>query len=107
MIPIRDDAPTRGPAVVVVFLVVVNVLVFAYELSLGPLGGGDAARLDAFVERWALVPREFLRGAADPGTTRQWVWLTPLSAIPEPSTGTLVCLGLAFISTLGRRRPPS
>jgi membrane associated rhomboid family serine protease len=52
MIPLRDVIPSRTTPVVTISLIVVNVLVFFYELS---LGGG----LDQFIRAWGLVPAEF------------------------------------------------
>ncbi len=79
MIPIRDDIPMRIAPVVVLALIAANVLVFAYELSLSVDGG--VGKLGEFVDRWGLVPREFLRGIAESEATRQIVWVTPLSAM--------------------------
>jgi membrane associated rhomboid family serine protease len=56
MIPVasRDAAdPTKAFPIVTVGLVVVNFLVFFYELALSP------AQLDAFISGYALVPCEF------------------------------------------------
>jgi membrane associated rhomboid family serine protease len=49
MIPLRDNAAPRRLTPVNVALIVANLAVFVYELSLGP-------RVAAFVERFALVP---------------------------------------------------
>lgn len=49
MIPLRDDQPSRIKPVVTVTLLVVNVLFFFYELSLGP-------RLQEFLMGSAFVP---------------------------------------------------
>jgi membrane associated rhomboid family serine protease len=54
-----------------------NVAVFGYELALSLSGRS----LDALVNAWGLVPREFLRGIADPGSTQGPVWLTPLTSM--------------------------
>ena len=42
MIPLRDDIPSRSVPVVTIGLIVLNALVYLYELSLG-VGGGDVA----------------------------------------------------------------
>ncbi|NQU11559.1 rhomboid family intramembrane serine protease [bacterium] len=65
MIPIRDENPTRTTAYFTVGLIVINVLVFLYELALpGP------AHLEAFVADFALVPVALTQGptVADYGT---------------------------------------
>ena len=54
---------------VVIGIVAANVLSFAYAATLGPDGTGE------LFDRFALVPREFLRGAG------QFVWLTPITAM--------------------------
>jgi membrane associated rhomboid family serine protease len=60
---------------VVGLLIVSNFAAFLFVLS---LDAGDAVSL---FDRWALVPREFLRGAAQPAITRQMTWLTPMSSM--------------------------
>jgi membrane associated rhomboid family serine protease len=59
----------------VITLVSANVVTFAYAATLGPEAAGE------LLDRWGLVPREFLRGAAHPSATRHLVWLTPLTAM--------------------------
>jgi len=49
LIPIRDTIPSRTVPVVTVTLIVVNVLVFLYELSLG-------GELGVFMQEFAVVP---------------------------------------------------
>jgi membrane associated rhomboid family serine protease len=75
MIPIRDDVPSRATPLVVPALMLLNLAVFVYALALG----ADAAGL--LLERWGLVPREFLRGLAQPAATQQIFWLTPLTSM--------------------------
>jgi len=53
MIPIRDINPTRRFPVVTVVLIVLNVLVFAFELLLP-----TESMLDSFAYTWGLVPGE-------------------------------------------------
>lgn len=56
MLPISDEArPGRGIAIVTVSLLVINVLVFLYELALG-------AGLETFILTYGAVPREILTG---------------------------------------------
>jgi len=81
MIPIRDDVPTRVAPVVVVSLIAANAVTFLYEISLAAGEGADAGRVAEFINRWGLIPREFLRGAVEPNATEQMVWLTPITAM--------------------------
>lgn len=75
MIPVRDDVAKRATPWMVIALVCANVAVFAHATAVGP----DVAA--EWIDRFGLVPREFLRGAADPASTRDWVWLTPFTAM--------------------------
>ena len=52
MIPLRDVIPSRSTPVVTIGIIVLNALVFAYQLSLG--AGGQA-----FIFANGLVPSEF------------------------------------------------
>jgi membrane associated rhomboid family serine protease len=49
VVPIRDDIPSRSVAYITYILIVLNVVVFIYELSLGE-------GLKHFFQVWALVP---------------------------------------------------
>ncbi len=49
MIPLRDDAASRRVTAVNTALILANVAVFAYEISLGHAAGG-------FIDRYAMVP---------------------------------------------------
>jgi membrane associated rhomboid family serine protease len=51
VVPLRDDNPTRIVPVVTYAILVINIVVFVYELSLGP-------NLEAFFRVWAVIPRE-------------------------------------------------
>jgi membrane associated rhomboid family serine protease len=53
MIPIGDRNPTRGFVFVNYVLLLANILVFVYELSLG-------ARLDAFIDTWGVRSPEVI-----------------------------------------------
>lgn len=68
--PVRADVPTRRLPWIVIGLIGLNVAVFLYAVSLGPEGAA------ALVDRYGLVPREFLRGGSGRG-----VWLTPLTSM--------------------------
>jgi membrane associated rhomboid family serine protease len=52
MIPLRDDNPSQSVPVVTRGLIVLNVLAFFFELSMGPA-------IHAFVMGWGLVPLRF------------------------------------------------
>src|SRR5262245_2057428 len=49
MIPLRDENPSRTTPVVTWVLVAINVIVFVFELTLGP-------ELRTFIFDWGLVP---------------------------------------------------
>jgi membrane associated rhomboid family serine protease len=53
MIPIKDVIPSRTTPVVTVSLIVVNALVFLYQMGLAP------ADFEAFVFRFGLIPAHF------------------------------------------------
>jgi membrane associated rhomboid family serine protease len=52
MIPLKDTIPSRTFPVVNIALVVINCLVFLYELSLGPT-------LSPFIDRYGIIPAHF------------------------------------------------
>lgn len=52
MVPLRDENPTRITPVVTYALIIANVLIFFYELSLNP------AQLNGFFHVFAVVPKE-------------------------------------------------
>lgn len=58
MVPLRDDNPTRSVAYVTYIIIVLNLLVFIYQLSLCSAAGlaEDCHHLEAFFQVWALVP---------------------------------------------------
>jgi len=70
MLPLKDDVPSRRPPVVTVALVVLNTLVFLYQLSLdigGSTGGvahGGTAAAEAFVYEFGAVPCRLTRACA-------------------------------------------
>src|SRR5262245_53165971 len=49
MIPFRDNIPSRTAPVVTVALILINIAVFLYEMSLG-------RTLDSFVNQFGLIP---------------------------------------------------
>lgn len=71
MFPINDDNPTSRTAYVTYTLVVLNVLIFIYELSLTP------PQLERFFQLYAVIPRELTTSFSD---------ITVNQPIPEPLT---------------------
>lgn len=56
MFPLKDDNPSASAPLVTVALIVLNALVFVYQISL-EVGGAEGARAaQAFVEEFGLVP---------------------------------------------------
>src|ERR1700681_4101852 len=53
MFPLRDTQPSYSKPVVTVFLIVINVLVFLFEFSLGPY------EQNAFIAAYGLTPDRF------------------------------------------------
>jgi membrane associated rhomboid family serine protease len=53
MIPLKDDIPSYRFPVITIALIVINVLVFVYELLLGP-------RLDNFMLYYGFIPARFV-----------------------------------------------
>jgi membrane associated rhomboid family serine protease len=64
MIPLRDDNPAHTTPVVTRALILMNVLVFVFELALGPQRG-------AFVVSWAVIPARIMAvfGGIEPSTS--------------------------------------
>lgn len=52
MIPIKDDIPSRSYPIVNVTLIVINVIVFFFELSLGD-------NLEPFIRKYAVIPIKY------------------------------------------------
>jgi membrane associated rhomboid family serine protease len=76
MIPLRDENPLRNRRPIVnVALIAANVLVFLYQVSLGPTG--DAA----FIADFATLPAEITSGANLPGSTAISPYLTMLTSM--------------------------
>ncbi len=73
MLPLWDDAPRRGSAVVTRLLIVVNLVIFIYEITLSLDG---ERRLSAFLIEHSLVPQRLLSGWTDGGQ-----WLTVLTSM--------------------------
>ncbi len=60
MIPLRDKNPTKLVPFVNVTLIVINVAVFAYELSRG-------SGIDEFIRQFAVIPADIVASAKGPG----------------------------------------
>jgi membrane associated rhomboid family serine protease len=80
VVPLRDDNPTRSTAYVTYAIIILNVLVFIYQLTLCAGSGlGDSCRsLEAFFQAWALVPAKLtasFSGAATGLPYPAWVTL--------------------------------
>ena len=71
MFPINDDNPTNTTAYVTYTLILLNVLIFIYELSLTP------PQLERFFQLYAVIPREL---------TANFSGITVNQPIPEPLT---------------------
>lgn len=70
MIPIRDDIPSSTFPYVTISIIVLNIMVFAYELSLGPVSG------EGFIYRTAAIPYEVVN----------FIDIDPVSFLPPPLT---------------------
>ncbi len=60
MIPIKDDNPTRRLPVVTVTLILANVAVFLYEISL------SSTEFSRFITQWSVVPARFVANPLSP-----------------------------------------
>jgi len=77
---LEETRPRRIPLAVGA-LIAINAIVFGYEMILSGGPSADSAEVSEFVARWGLVAREFFREIADPGSTSQVVWFTPISSM--------------------------
>src|SRR5215467_2942003 len=74
MLPIGDDNSDRERwPVVTAGLVILNVIVFLYELS---LQSQSPYRLDEFINRWGVIPREYVLARDLPPTIGLPYWTT-------------------------------
>lgn len=76
MIPLHDDIPSPRVPVVNYSLILLNALVFFFELSLGP-------GIEAFFQDWAVIPRDLTQAwqQLQHGVVVVDVWLTVLTAM--------------------------
>ncbi len=70
MIPIKDDIPSSTFPYVTISIIVLNIMVFVYELSLGPVIG------EGFIYRTAVIPYEIVN----------LMDIDPVSVLPPPFT---------------------
>lgn len=54
MFPLHDDNPTQDTSIVVYTLILINVLVFGYQISLPNF------QLAEWLGTWALIPKELI-----------------------------------------------
>ncbi|HEY9648893.1 MAG TPA: rhomboid family intramembrane serine protease [Chroococcidiopsis sp.] len=75
MVPLRDDNPVQITPYVTYGLIVVNVLVFLYEIMLTQADPNQHA-LNAFLNTWSVVPAELTASfSGAPGAPREWLTL--------------------------------
>jgi membrane associated rhomboid family serine protease len=68
VIPLKDDVPSHSTPVVTVSLILLNVLAFLYQASLGlEAGGGPARAAQAFVVEFGLIPCRLTGQCVAPG----------------------------------------
>ena len=80
MIPYRADDvddPTQALPLVTIGLIVVNFLVFFYELALS----GQGSQFDNFINAWSLVPCEYARQCVAYAGTPTPFWITLFSSM--------------------------
>jgi len=61
LIPLRDENPTQNLPVVTVLLILLNCLLFGYEMS---LVFESSVELNRFIRQWGFVPESFTAGRA-------------------------------------------
>jgi rhomboid family protein len=100
MIPYRTDDtpdPTQAIPYVTVGLIVVNFLVFFYELSLSTQG----TQLDSFINAYSLVPCEYTNHCAlNPGTPSP-LWITLFSSMFMHAGWTHILGNMLFLFVFG------
>ena len=77
MVPLNDNNPTRTTPYVVFVLIVLNVLIFIYELSLQSMGG---EALNQFFNVWAIVPAELTDSFGGRAVNPVGEWFTLISS---------------------------
>ncbi len=75
MIPISDENPSRSVPVITYLVVAANILVFVYQISLGP-------RVEGFIRSCAFIPAELVTGQdIAPAACVQPTYLTVLTSM--------------------------
>ena len=100
MIPYRADDvddPTQAFPVVTVGLIVVNFIVFFYELALG----GQGSQLDSFLNAYSLVPCEYSHQCAAYAGTPNPFWLTLFSSMFLHAGWTHILGNMLFLFVFG------
>ncbi|MGJ3248862.1 MAG: rhomboid family intramembrane serine protease [Elainellaceae cyanobacterium] len=69
MVPLNDDNPTRTTPYVTYALIIINVLIFLYELQLSP------PQLEQFFRAWAVVPERLTASFQGEASTLVWITL--------------------------------
>ncbi|MBX2862725.1 MAG: rhomboid family intramembrane serine protease [Leptolyngbyaceae cyanobacterium MAG.088] len=77
MVPLNDNNPTSTRPYVVFVLIILNVLIFVYELSLQ--GSGEEA-LNQFFNVWAIVPAELTDSFGGQALNPIGEWFTLISS---------------------------
>ena len=100
MIPYRADDvddPTSDLPVGTIALIVVNFIVFFYELSLG----GQGSLLDSFINAFSLVPCEYSHQCAVYAGTPSPFWLTLFSSMFLHAGWTHILGNMLFLFVFG------
>jgi len=69
VVPLRDNNPTQTTAYITYALIVLNVVIFLFEISLTP------PQLNAFLQEWAVVPRELTSSFVNGTPAGEWITL--------------------------------
>ena len=95
MIPLKDDNPSNTAPVVTVALIVLNALVFVYQISLQAGGPDGVQAAQAFIEEFNAKYDKRIGGVAEPCNevdAIQWVTIEQatiiLTAKPRRTRGT-------------------
>lgn len=74
MVPLRDENPTSSTPYVTYGLVILNILIFLYEIALPP------EQLEQFFRMWAIVPAELTASFSGQSTGLNQEWLTLITS---------------------------
>ncbi len=67
MIPVKDDIPTRNTPVLTILIIIINIVVFVYEISLTP------EELTIFVHNYGLIPTDIIEFRFDKVITSMFI----------------------------------